>query len=144
MPKKKPDFDKRTIEVIEEMINRFANGEKLMNLFKEYKTDRVTFNDDVKRFDIYPKYARAREEHGDGFNDEIETIKQDLKDGKIEDKVARVLIDTIKWQASKFYPKMYGERIDITSKDQKIGSPDFSGFSTEELRAYLDKMSGKE
>ena len=93
-----------------ESIDKFANGEKLVNLFKECKTDRTNFNHALKKYDLDAKYTRARELHGDGFNDEIEVIKTDLQKGKIDASSARVLIDTIKWQASKFYPKMYGDK----------------------------------
>jgi len=111
----------RTKEVIEEMIDKFANSEKLINLFKEYQTTRTLFNHDVEKYELLAKYALAREFHGDGFNDEIEAIKEDLKKNKIEANAARVLIDTIKWQAAKFYPKMYGEKLDITTGGEKIG-----------------------
>ena len=32
---------------------------------------------------------------------------------------ARVLIDTEKWKACKFYPKMYGDRQELTLKAEK-------------------------
>jgi len=33
---------------------------------------------------------------------------------------ANVLIQTNKWKASKFYPKMYGDKVDLTSDGDKI------------------------
>ena len=120
MKKGKPiSHDKSQIEVI---IERFANSEKLCNLFNEFKIDRSTFNRKIQEFDLHTTYARARELHGDGFNDEIESIKEDLKNGVIDYSVARVLIDTVKWQACKFYPRMYGDKLDVTSDGQKMST----------------------
>ena len=101
---------KHTKDRIEDIIYRFGNSEKLVDLFDEFGIDRSTFNRKVKEFELHTMYVQAREDHGDGFNDEIETVKRDLRDGKIDAATARALFDTIKWQAGKFYPKMYGDK----------------------------------
>lgn len=116
-----------TKEEMLKAIDDFANGAKLHEIYINLKTTRTRFNHDLEKYKLLENYARARELHGDGFNSEIEAIKEDLKNKKIDSNTARVLIDTIKWQAGKFYPKMYGDRIqqDITIKEQPI-FPDVS------------------
>ena len=44
----------------------------------------------------------------------------DLKKGRYDGSVARVLIDTLKWKASKYYPKMFGDKLDVTTDGEKI------------------------
>jgi hypothetical protein len=41
---------------------------------------------------------------------EIDEIALDLRNGLIDAPTANVLIQTLKWKAAKFYPKMYGDR----------------------------------
>jgi hypothetical protein len=43
--------------------------------------------------------------------------------GEIEASVANVVMQTDKWLASKFYPKMYGDKTDITSNGETIKTP---------------------
>jgi len=115
---------KHNKEIILNIIEKFSNGEKLKDLFKEYDIVRTTFNDKLKEFGLLDMYARSRHLHGDGFNDEIEILKEEIKSGTLNHAEARVLIDTVKWQASKFYPKMYGDKIDVTTDGEKItGDP---------------------
>lgn len=107
---------------IEQIIERFANGEKLPKLFKEYGIVRTTFLKKIEDYELENVYTCARHYHGDYFNDEIEDLKDKLLKGKIDQSSARVLIDTIKWQAAKFYPKMYGDKLDVTSENKAISS----------------------
>ena len=55
---------------------------------------------------------------------EIYQTLKDLKNKTIDASQARVLIDTYKWIASKYYPKMFGDKLDLTSKDEKIETKD--------------------
>ena len=40
--------------------------------------------------------------------------------GEIEPSVANVVMQTDKWLSAKFYPKMYGEKVDVTSDNKPI------------------------
>lgn len=55
---------------------------------------------------------------------EINQAMSELKAGVIDAPSARVIIDTYKWMAAKFYPKMFGDKIDITSGNEKINTVD--------------------
>ena len=56
---------------------------------------------------------------------QIDEIWLGCKNGQYEPSVANVLIQTLKWKAAKYYPKMYGDnkQIDHTSKGEKIQTP---------------------
>jgi len=43
--------------------------------------------------------------------EEIDHVYDMLKAGELEPSVANVLIQTKKWTASKFYPKMFGDKV---------------------------------
>lgn len=57
------------------------------------------------------KYARARKERTNARFERIDQVVQDLRDGTIDHKVARVELDAIKWQLGKEAPAKYGDRM---------------------------------
>ena len=63
------------------------------------------------------KYEHARELQADVYADEMDEIAHDES---IDTQRARLIIDTRKWTSSKLKPKKYGDKIDMTSKDEKI------------------------
>jgi hypothetical protein len=67
-------------------------------------------------------YVRIMQDKGTLFIEEIDSFMKDLKDKKIDPSTANVLIQTLKWKAAKFYPKMFGEKaeIDLTSGGEKL------------------------
>jgi len=77
--------------------------------FREWK-----FNND----ELDTLYLRAIRDKAQATDQQIDQIMQEVKSGIIDDRVAKVLIDTLKWKAAKYYPKMFGEHVDLTS-DQK-------------------------
>lgn len=85
------------------------------------------------------EYARAREQRADKIFEEMLSIADDGtndtmvimgKDGtpvEVENKEwvnrSKLRIDTRKWMLSKMQPKVYGDKIDITTKDEAITMP---------------------
>jgi hypothetical protein len=133
-----------TTQDIELILNRFADGEKLKDILKE---DNMPSNGTLLRYihnniEFQKLYARAREFHGDQFNNEIEEIKSELKEGKLTANEARTLADIVKWQAAKFYPKMYGDKVavDHSSTDGTM-SPKLAGLTNEQLEERLNMVS---
>ena len=94
--------------------------------------------DSIESYPTFPTWCRWKREHDELFNlytrsiqdksemviFEINQTMSDLKSNLIDASQARVLIDTYKWLASKYYPKMFGDKLDLTSKDEKIESKD--------------------
>lgn len=67
--------------------------------------------------DFAARVSRAREEQGDFVHDEMARIESDVLAGLIPPDVARVVISSKQWRASKLAPKKYGDKttIDATS-----------------------------
>jgi hypothetical protein len=95
--------------------------------------DRATFfrwkREHAELRDFYVNIVRDK---GDLFIEEIDQTVIDLKDGKIDPSTANVIIQTLKWKAAKFYPKMFGDKseVDIKSDGKKL---DVLGFLPEGL-----------
>jgi len=67
-------------------------------------------------------YVNAMQDKAESEMEEIDYIRDKLKSGEIEPSAANVLIQTGKWLSSKFYPKMYGDKLDMTTGGEKIQS----------------------
>jgi hypothetical protein len=70
-------------------------------------------------------YVNSIQDKSESVDDQIDEIMQELKDKLIEASVANVLIQTLKWKASKYYPKMFGDntRIDHTTDGKSLNTP---------------------
>jgi len=67
-------------------------------------------------------YVNSIQDKADGVDNQIDETIDELKNGDIDASTANVIIQTYKWKAAKYYPKMFGEKLDVTSKDKEIKS----------------------
>lgn len=65
-------------------------------------------------------YVNAQQDKTEPIIHNIKKVQQMALKGEIDASTANVVIQTDKWLSSKFYPKMYGEKTDITSGGEKI------------------------
>ncbi len=65
------------------------------------------------------KYARAVRERSDHRAEMIDEIGEKVLRGEVEPNAGKVVIDALKWTASKLQPKKYGERLDLGNADGK-------------------------
>ena len=117
-----------TPELADLICARLAMGESLVSIGSD-KTmpGRSTIHDwlnpvhpSYAGLEFSDKYAHAREDQADFKADEIEDIADRTLRGEIRPDVARVVIDTKKWTASKLRPKRYGDKIDLTTDGKAI------------------------
>ena len=71
-------------------------------------------------YELQTLYTRSIQDKAEMLIFEINQTMQDVKQGKLDASQGRLIIDTYKWLASKFYPKMFGDKTDITSGGEKI------------------------
>lgn len=129
---------KDTEAVKERICIGISNGELLTDLCKEVGIDRTSiyrwFKEDKE---FYNRYAISREMRGDLFHEEIEGYKKNIVGKELDYQTARVLIDTCKWQAAKFYPKMYGDKQHIEHSGN-ITNPLYDKISKWDDKAILE------
>lgn len=129
--------EKQRNEIVDNICFRIMKGESVRNILEEKDMpNRDTFYDWLNKYkDISDRYARActiRAEYifeemidiaDDGTNDYM-TIKKGNEEYNVEDKEvtsrSKLRIDTRKWWLSRVNPKKFGEKLDLTSKDEKI------------------------
>ena len=65
-------------------------------------------------------YVNAMQDKSESVIEEIDHVYDLLKGGELEASAANVLIQTNKWLAAKFYPKMFGDKVDVTTDGKAI------------------------
>jgi alkyl hydroperoxide reductase subunit AhpC len=97
-----------------EICNEIANGLNVKTVLAssdKYPTFQTWCNwkrDNNQLFDLYIKSIQDKSESVD---EEIDNIMQGLKEGTYDPSTANVLIQTLKWKAAKYYPKMFGDKV---------------------------------
>lgn len=129
--KKKVKIDEEVFTAIcDDMADGMSVEEACANAGVIYRTfRRYVENADEK---ICQAYTHAREWRGEACLMKIDSIMRKLEAGEIDSASANVLIQTEKWKASKFYPKMYSDtnRTQIVDDSGKAINP-FDAFYKE-------------
>ena len=112
------DFD-LCVEICSEVANGF-NIKTVLKSKPEYPTFQTWCNWKRKNEELFYLYIKSIQDKADSVEEELESIYDGLKLGTYDASVANVLIQTLKWKASKYYPKMFGDKTDITSGGEKI------------------------
>ncbi len=131
--KKRGRPSKYTSEIAARICDRITQGESLRSICK---TPGMPSPSQVCKWlnaysEFSGQYARAREAAGDAAYEDIVEIERQLKDKQIDAHTARVLIDSIKWRASKLKPQLYGDHqqvligggLKVASRDLVDGAP---------------------
>lgn len=79
----------------------------------EVGINRATFRAAALRFVAGDDYARSLSSLAQAQVEDLEKTLTDLRSGEIDHNVARIIVDARKWFASKFLPKMYGDKTAI-------------------------------
>lgn len=112
---------KATPALKDEIARRMIEGESLREICADkHVPDRVTiFRWLETDEDFAAKYARAREMQGD-FMDELiyEVGRNTTPETATAD---RVKLLAFQWRAAKLRPKVYGDKLDLTSGGEKLG-----------------------
>ncbi len=92
-----------------------AEGLSLRKACKSVQMSTVTVRNWLLQHPEFVKqYARAREEQADFYAEDI----IEIADGEEMPDQKRVRIDARKWVACKLHPRVYGDKLDVTTRDE--------------------------
>ena len=113
--------------ICDEVANGF-NIKTVLNSKQEYPTFQTWCNWKREHQELFDLYTRSIQDKAESVDEEIDFIMSEVKAKKIDAATARVLIDTLKWKAAKYYPKMFGDKIqqehsgEVTTNIISLGS----------------------
>jgi len=121
---------KYNLEMCKEICSEVAGGFNIKTILKskeEYPTFQTWCNWKRENVELFDLYVKAMQDKSESELEEIDYVRDMLKAGEIEPSAANVLIQTSKWLASKFYPKMFGDKLDVTTDGEKINQTPIFG-----------------
>ena len=101
------------VEQVKAVIALIDSGKSETASCLEVGINRATFRAAALRVLAGDSYARALESLAGAQVEKVERAIADMRKGKLDAAQARVEIDARKWFASKFFPKQYGDRLDL-------------------------------
>lgn len=110
-------------KLCEEICDEIANGKNIIKVleskkeFPSWSTFRRWKNENEE---LRTLYVNSQQDKGIALENEIDDTMNLVKEGVIDASTANVLIQTLKWKMAKFYPKMFGDKVDVTSDGEKI------------------------
>lgn len=107
-----------TQAVADEICERIALGESLRKISADERMPslRTIMNWRATNESFMQQYAHAKEDQAETYEEMmLETAKQEKDVAR-----ARLIVDTMKWTASKLKPKKYGDKVDMTSDGKQI------------------------
>ena len=103
----------------EEFCRRIAMGRSMRSVCDDLDMPGSTTIVEWKldNADFASRYARAMEDRGLSYGDQISDLVNKVLEGKYEVDRARLALDGLKWTAARLAPKQYGERtsVDVTA-----------------------------
>jgi hypothetical protein len=130
-------------KIFDKIIEEICNGLPVRQILKG--DNMPSFNHLLKWIEARPKwgerYARAKQESAEFDADNVNYIAELCLRGKVDPASARVAIDAYKWSSGKKKPKKYGDRLDLTSKDEKIGNLFIDPFAKIRQNVGLDEKA---
>ena len=104
-----------TSSMAEQICERIAEGEPLTRICKDRQIPayRTVLGWRAANKEFQQMYARARQDAADTLADQIRELAGRVERGELEPNAGRIVIDTLKWVASKLKPREYGDRAQL-------------------------------
>lgn len=115
------------IKIVKEVCLKVEDGgniKKVLKSNKKYPSFNTWCRWKRENPTVRDLYVNAIQDKSESVIEEIDEISQELRRGEIDPSTANVLIQTLKWKAAKFYPKMFGDnkQVDLTTGGEKINT----------------------
>ena len=128
-------------DLAKEICERVSNGERIKVILKSsnnYPSFPTWCKWKRENPELLNLYTCSIQDKAESIDDDIDEILADVKNGEIDPAQARVIIDTLKWKSSKYYPKMFGDssKIDVTTNGREINQP----LSIEQAKKLADEL----
>ena len=108
-----------------EICNELANGQNIKRILdsNDKYPDWTTFrrwkqnNEELRTL-----YINSQQDKAIALENELDDLRDMLTAKEIDASTYNVLAQTLKWKMAKFYPKVFGDKTDITTNGESIKS----------------------
>ena len=109
-------------QIMDQIMVQLETGRSLVQVCKDpVMPDRETISRWIRDEPGYAaKYAYARAMQADTLFSEMADVEAKVQAGTMDSHAARVVLDSMRWRASKLAPKVYGDRLDVSVSDNRI------------------------
>jgi hypothetical protein len=97
-----------------------SNNFPAWSTFRRWKRD----NEELRTL-----YVNSIQDKAEALEKEMDDYRDMLISKEIDASTYNTLVQTLKWKMSKFYPKMFGEKLDIVSDGVALTGIDFNVIS---------------
>ena len=125
-------------EFWEEFFGKIEMGETLGGFAKERGMAVQTLRDRLRSGELHERFIEAHQGRAVYHAQSIEGMIDRLESGDVESDVARVSIDARKWLATKYYPRMFGERQEVSVK-----TTDMTKVYIEQLKILMSNQDDR-
>lgn len=97
-----------------EICNRIAEGYNIKTILDskdEYPSFPTWCKWKRENAELLNLYVNSIQDKGESVDAKIDEIWEGCRQGLYDASTANVLLQTLKWKASKYYPKMFGDKI---------------------------------
>lgn len=101
-------------EMCEKICEEVANGFNIKSVLasdESYPTFPTWCKWKREHPELFNLYVNSMQDKSESADEELDQIYSMLKSGELEPSTANVLIQTIKWRMGKWYPKMFGDKV---------------------------------
>ena len=119
----------------DDFFSRIESGETLHGFAVEHGMTDQVLRDRLRRGELHERFIEAHQGRAVYHAQSIEGMIDRLESGDVESDVARVSIDARKWLATKYYPRMFGERQELNVK-----TTDMTKVYVEQLKMLMSNQ----
>ena len=114
-----------------EICNKIADGQNIKTILngdEKYPSFPTWCKWKRENAELLNLYVNSIQDKSESVDAQIDEIWEGCKNGLYDASIANVLIQTLKWKASKYYPKMFGDKVqqehsgEITTNIISLGS----------------------
>lgn len=112
-------------ELCIEICDQLADGQNIKRILnsKELYPDWSTFRRwKLNNEELRTLYINSQQDKAIALENELDDLRDLLIAKEIDASTYNTLAQTIKWKMAKFYPKVFGEKIDYTTDGEKINT----------------------
>ena len=126
---------KDDVKFWDDFFSRIEMGETLQGFAVEHNMTNQSLRRRLRNGDLHERFIEAHQGRAVYHAQSIEGMIDRLEAGDVESDVARVSIDARKWLATKYYPRMFGERQEVNLK-----TTDMTKVYVEQLKMLMSNQ----